>query len=88
MQAVPVGWSLKAPLKDIMEASESAPFVEGIKGDSRGHARVMADGTIKDKKWGGAALWKTVEVTWTVTHEGVVHPVPFPSKAHMSQLHY
>ena len=88
MQAVPVGWSLKAPLKDIMEASESAPFVEGIKGDSRAHARVLADGKVVGKKWGGLRLYKTVEVAWTVTHEGVVHDVPFPSRAHMSQLHH
>ena len=86
MQAVPVAWGLRAPLKDIMEATESAKFVERIKGSSRAHARVLADGKIKDKEWGGADLWKTVEVTWTVTHDGVTHPVPFSSTAHMSDL--
>ena len=77
MQAVPVAWGLRAPLKDIMEATESVKFVEGIKGSSRAHARVLADGLIRDKEWGGADLWKTVEVTWTVTHDGVTHVIPF-----------
>ena len=56
MQAVPVGWTLRGPLKDIMESTESVKFVEKIKGSSRGHARVLADGRIKDKEWEGADL--------------------------------
>jgi len=69
-----------------MEATESVKFVEGIKGSSRAHARVLADGEIKDKEWGGSDLWKTVQVDWTVTDDGFVHPVPFSSRAHISDL--